>query len=304
MPVFYMTVGLPGSGKSSIAEDVAQKTGAAVHSSDSMRSEMFGDPSIQGDPDKVFSVLQGRVISDLQDGKSSVYDATNISYKRRKDLLGRIKYKVQNVQTVCLFSAAPIDTCLKNNRERERRVPEAAIRKMYRKFDVPMYCEGWDEILVNSTEQKSLRDLIRVMEATEHDNPHHRHTVGQHSSLAWKYYLENFSPIDEALERAVLFHDIGKIGTKVFRNDKGAPSDHAHFYNHERTGAYESFSYTYELPAEKQIEIALLIRWHMYPFTVKKSQAPEKTRAKLVDMIGQDAWKKILVLHKCDLEAH
>ena len=45
MADFYMYIGLPGSGKSTIA--VAQK-GATIISSDAIRGELYGDENILG----------------------------------------------------------------------------------------------------------------------------------------------------------------------------------------------------------------------------------------------------------------
>ena len=69
---FIMFVGIPGSGKSYMAEQYAQR-GYHVHSSDAIRKELFGDESIQGKATQVFDLLLKRVRQDLSQGISCVW---------------------------------------------------------------------------------------------------------------------------------------------------------------------------------------------------------------------------------------
>ena len=54
MADFYMYIGLPGSGKSTIA--AAQK-GATIISSDAIRGELYGDENILGKHNEVFGLM-------------------------------------------------------------------------------------------------------------------------------------------------------------------------------------------------------------------------------------------------------
>lgn len=180
MPMFYMMVGLPGSGKSFTAESIPN---AVVHSSDAIRAEVLGDENDQTQQDLVFQTLHKRVLQDLVDGKDVVYDATNINYKRRIGFLDRVRaLHKHDLRTVCLFMATPYEVCLERNNNRERSVPESVIQKMYFKFDVPMMAEGWDEIRIVGDEDRhdQIDTLMLRLSKLEHDNPHHEYTVGQH----------------------------------------------------------------------------------------------------------------------------
>ena len=185
MQTFYMMVGIPGSGKSFFAERVHN---AVVHSSDAIRAEVLGDENDQTKQELVFQTLHERVFRDLADGKNVVYDATNINYKRRMAFLQQINaMRIPSLWTVCVFMAVPYETCIERNNNRERSVPEAVIHKMYKKFDIPMKAEGWDEILVVDSEDRfdRLNDLLTRLSKLDHDNPHHEYTVGlQHSNIS------------------------------------------------------------------------------------------------------------------------
>ena len=144
MTTFYMLIGLPASGKSTYIKEHFDDD--IVFSSDKIREECFGDVNDQTHNNEVFKKLVKLVKANLRNKKDAVYDATNINYKRRMHLLKDISHL--NIKKVAIFMATPYDICLKNNQQRDRHVPEEVINNMYRKFNVPYYYEGWDEIVV------------------------------------------------------------------------------------------------------------------------------------------------------------
>jgi predicted kinase len=101
-PKFFMLVGLPASGKSTYAEELANQYNANIHASDSIREELSGDINNQNINDLVFKTLHSRVKEDLTNGKSCIYDATNINYKRRMAFLNELnKIPCINILTKC-----------------------------------------------------------------------------------------------------------------------------------------------------------------------------------------------------------
>lgn len=305
MQYFYMMVGLPGSGKSVYAGKLPD---AVIHSSDAIREEVLGNISDQSNQELVFQTLHERVLRDLRAGKNVVYDATNINFRRRQQFLSCVKaLHISDLMTVCIFMATPYQKCLANNAGRERVVPDAVIKRMYEKFDIPMMAEGWDEIRIENADSDGVfrwEETLKRLSAIEHDNPHHEFTIGQHCLAAWGYLHEHFPTADITLDRAAILHDIGKEFTKVFQDSRGAPTEIAHYYHHERTGAYDSFSYTADLSTKERLAVALLIRWHMYPYVIAKSDNPQKTTKKLVNLIGKTDWDRLMILNECDLHAH
>jgi predicted kinase len=85
-PDFAMVVGLPGSGKSTFIKNYFNEN-LHVHSSDVIREELSGDVNNQKINAQVFETLHRRVKDDLKNGISCFYDATNISWKKRKAFL-------------------------------------------------------------------------------------------------------------------------------------------------------------------------------------------------------------------------
>ena len=87
MTKFYMMVGIPGSGKSKIAQEL----GVKVYSSDKLRKELWGSEEIQGDNNEIFTELYRRIKASLKNGESCVLDATNIKASKRAHFLKEIK---------------------------------------------------------------------------------------------------------------------------------------------------------------------------------------------------------------------
>lgn len=62
--------------------------------------------------------------------------------------------------------------------------------------------------------------------------------------------------------------------------------------------------YTGDLSPNQRLTVALLIRWHMWPYAVEKSDNPSKTVSKIKRLLGNDIWNQVMVLNACDRNAH
>ena len=109
-------IGLPGSGKSTMALSF-EKEGYKVFSSDAIREELYGDASVQSDPQRVFRVLHKRIKDALRAGENCVYDATNVRSKNRIAFLKEI----QSIECkkICCVVWASINTCKERNASRD-----------------------------------------------------------------------------------------------------------------------------------------------------------------------------------------
>lgn len=138
MSKLYTLCGLPGSGKSTAAE----KLDGIIFSSDAIRKELYGDENIQGNGKQVFQVLNNRVRKALAEGKNAVYDATNITAKRRKNIVSSF-----DAEHICIYVDTPKEECIRRNANRERKVPIKVIERMARNFEPPTEEEGFSKIL-------------------------------------------------------------------------------------------------------------------------------------------------------------
>ena len=294
MSKFYMMIGLPASGKSTEAKKIAKENNAIIHASDLLREELFGTADIQEDNELVFTELHKRIKTDLRSGKNVIYDATNISYKRRKAFLQEIQ-KI-DCPKIAVFIATPYEDCLKNNQQRERKVPEYVIAKMYKNFYIPQMYEGWDKINIiwkYSVTDFPYDELKQKLDIPQ-DNPHHTLTVYQHCVKC-----KDLIKIDDHLLKiAALYHDIGKPFTKQFKNAKGESTEYAHYYQHHLVSAYNAIFYLKkEMPNDNNIlKVVNYITWHMQPFFIQS----EKAKDKFIKLLGQEFYDNLMILHEAD----
>lgn len=311
MARLYMMVGLPGSGKSHYTKTMD----ATVVSTDTIREELFGDMNDQSHNNEVFNEVHKRIYSCLKQGVDAVYDATNLSRKRRRAFLktlpeGTLKYAI----VMC----TDYDICLRNNNNRDRHVPEEVIRKMFTRMTIPTYGipEGFDEISYIRHPDNTLTDIDYFQKCVgfDQDNPNHTLTLSEHTERAYNIVHEKAekSNLDvhqrELLCRATLFHDIGKPVCKTYEKFDGTVDNHAHYYNHAEVGAYMMLCARDLIPAGNPVKghaqfvdrvmIATLIQSHMRFFD-NNFEMDE-----FVINTCPDMGTMLELLHEADVSAH
>ena len=299
---FVLMVGLPGSTKSTYVKELA-KEGYTVHASDIIRAEL-GDENDQSRNGEVFEILNRRVRNDLMAGKNVCLDATNLRRKNRMHLLRMLKGI--KCHKKCVVMCVPFEECITNNANRERQVPEGAMWKMHKNWQMPCKQEGWDEIeLVYPKPEYECYygDPIHYVEMLadyDQGNSHHAPTLGQHMAYACNVYLkENNLYYDEAA-LATFLHDVGKPLTRSDKNGRGEVDGEAHYLNHHSAGSYYSlFFWTHDFIDKKYV--ALLVELHMRPHLEWRhsTQALEKD----INLFGNRVVEDVYKIHYCDLSA-
>lgn len=286
VPEFNMLIGLPGSGKSTIAHKYIDNS-AIILSSDEIREELFGDASIQKDPQKVFSLMEERTLEALNKGFDVCYDATNLTRKNRANILSKLPLGTKK-RAIIVF--CPIELCIVRDAARDRTVGAEVINRMAKSFQVPYYDEGFDSIVItteeryNKEEQKKIREAMAI----PHDNPHHTYGIKNHCDAAFKYLRERESLYPIWIYEAAYWHDVGKPYCKTFTNTKGEPTDIAHYYGHQNVGAWIACGLLTDIYS------IWLINNHMEPYFNSKYYL------NLPKYLKED----IDLIHEADLAAH
>jgi predicted kinase len=146
----FITVGIPGCGKSTYAQ-LVQSMGRidVIVSTDKIREGLSGDAADQTYNDAVFHVAHNRVRSALIADLNVVFDATNLRCKDRRVLLD-IAHERKATPVALYFSiSSDFDTCQRRNLARERNVPEDVMRRFHERFVLDcspsvLENEGWE----------------------------------------------------------------------------------------------------------------------------------------------------------------
>ncbi len=84
-PWLVVTVGLPGSGKSTFCRKLAKATGTVILESDALRRALFETPTHETEESTIlFDALYGAAQQLLEDGASVIIDATNLRERDRQ----------------------------------------------------------------------------------------------------------------------------------------------------------------------------------------------------------------------------
>lgn len=310
MPKLIMMVGVAGSGKSTVAMKIVSqmKEEVVLLSSDAIRGEIYGDENCQRDPGRVFDIMHQRTVAALSQGIGVIYDATNLSCKRRMNFLKSIAHI--DCHKECVVVVTTPEDIAERMQHRDRKVPYIVVHKQLCQFQCPNYYEGWDKVKIcyNSTPEACHASYKKLWAECDipHDNPHHSLTVMEHMNkaadiaedLAWK--TEGLSLIHERWVARI--HDVGKPRTKSFTDRNGNPSEVAHYIGHQNYGAYYSLIFDncdFDISEEDSLDNACLIQWHMEHY-LRKGDA----LIKFYNMLGPKLKARLKVLEKADMTAH
>lgn len=138
-----ITVGLPGSGKSTYLA----RLGVNAISSDEVRRLIADNPHDQTMNARIFRVIRYLVRQRIAAGRPVTYvDATHLQpWEREPYILLAQRY---GCRLDAFFFDVPVEICIARNGARDRMVPEDAIRKMAEQMIPPSLDEGFGEVTI------------------------------------------------------------------------------------------------------------------------------------------------------------
>jgi predicted kinase len=124
----FVMVGAPGSGKSTFASRLAESENAFIVSGDSVRAELYGDESNQGNWSEIQDRLEELVSEAV--GYSLIMDGTHYKKDYRRETLTLLhSYGYDEVEAVVVNP--DLETCILRNATRHRGVPRHVIQRMH-----------------------------------------------------------------------------------------------------------------------------------------------------------------------------
>ena len=316
-------VGIPGSGKSTWAHEQLEKDPTLlVLSSDEIRKEMFGSSDEQGRNVELFEEIFKRAKEAVSNKTSIILDATNISRKRRTHFLSQFKNDVY--KKAVYFSIDPFEATSRTF-ERTRSVSSEVINSMYKRLNIPVKGEGFDEVEIIHVLDKqntclvdfdirdfiqpdmshgelfkmlSLHDLdFQKMIDQAQDSTYHPFSMSRHTYHVYQFILDRYEgPHKLELATAALFHDIGKVQTKNFTRFDGTPSKYANYRGHENVSA-QMVHEVLRGEAYEGINVNLVSTLCQFHMLLHDENYKHK---KLIKLVGQEAYELLLILNQAD----
>lgn len=147
MSQLIISIGLPGSGKTTVLKPMAEKLGYTYINADEIRHELTGSETDHSMEKTVWELVYERAVEAVAYG-GVILDATNTKPKDRVSIIKHLRqYGVGEI--VALWFDVPFEIASERNATRERKVPITVLEKMQRRLAAqpPTYAEGFDKIL-------------------------------------------------------------------------------------------------------------------------------------------------------------
>ncbi|MCF3609112.1 ATP-binding protein [Planktothrix agardhii 1033] len=162
--ICHLMIGVPGSGKSTVAQQLADLTQGLIISTDRIREQLYGDEIIQGN----WLEIERKVLQEMEQAIASsqpiIYDATNAYRPWRLDILEKIALIYSEIPRywVAWVLETPIETCKLRNQNRQRQVPESVIEQMGKAIAdfPPTTSEGFIKVYSLKPDYFDLKTLV------------------------------------------------------------------------------------------------------------------------------------------------
>lgn len=127
--MIYVLRGCQGCGKSTYAQTLAEKTGAYVLSSDSIRSRLFDDVYYPNIDSVVFEIIRYIV---AKENKDFIIDCTNL--KSDDELLDFYMLRDKECVIIDVNKDLPLYKVLEQNENRDNIIPKERVIEFYNKW--------------------------------------------------------------------------------------------------------------------------------------------------------------------------
>lgn len=146
--IAIVSIGMPGAGKTTILKPLADRHGLAYVSRDDIRQELFGNPILQKDKDRVWKEADRRTQSALATGTSLAYDATFAEQQKRRDFVKSLR-DMGWKRIIGFYVDTPSEVARERNQNREHVVSDDEMQKFFiepLEEHPPSLEDGFDEL--------------------------------------------------------------------------------------------------------------------------------------------------------------
>lgn len=145
MQSFVCLYGFPAAGKTTFAKHFLQEHDDFVGiGADAVRQVLYGSEDHYGDSKEIYAELVRQMTDALRDGKSVLYDGTNLRRQDRLDFLFDLPSIPIHREVIKL--PTNMEVCVERHLQRDRDIPLAKILPYFFIGEEPEKKEGWDQI--------------------------------------------------------------------------------------------------------------------------------------------------------------
>lgn len=142
-----LSIGIPGSGKTTALSALSRKYRLCRVSRDDIRQEWFGNPHLQERKDAVRREAERRMMDALANGDPVVLDSTFVDAPDRRRNIQKARESGAERVIGIIFTTS-LSRARANNRQRTFRVSDQVIERKHQKLlqDPPKRSEGFDAL--------------------------------------------------------------------------------------------------------------------------------------------------------------
>jgi nucleoside 2-deoxyribosyltransferase/predicted kinase len=145
MQSFVCLYGFPAAGKTTFARHFLQEHKDFVGiGADAVRQTLYGSEDHYGDSKEIYAELVRQMTDALRDGKSVLYDGTNLRRQDRLDFLFDLPSIPIHREVIKL--PTNMEVCAERHLQRDRDIPLEKILPYFSIGEEPEKKEGWDQI--------------------------------------------------------------------------------------------------------------------------------------------------------------
>lgn len=145
--MLYVLCGIPGSGKTTYAQRLANELGATLYSYDEQP-----DANRLGKLVSSHMEMWRHITNDLRNGKVVVCDDINTTKRQRLEVLSA--FNNIECKKVLIVMNTPLNVCIERNENRPNRLPKCTITAINKTYEAPSLDEGWDQIIYNNGKEQ------------------------------------------------------------------------------------------------------------------------------------------------------
>jgi predicted kinase len=147
MKTVVMSIGIPGSGKTTALLGIAQARGIKIVSPDAVREERGIDPSDRARNPEVWKEVRLRVRTLLEQEDAAIVDATFTSRSARQEFIRYLR-TIGVDEIAGLYLDTPLALAKERNIARDRKVSEKVLERRHAALQAqpPTLAEGFDHL--------------------------------------------------------------------------------------------------------------------------------------------------------------